>query len=68
MFNFENISNGLVKEKGAVLIETYNEWFSEGQKILNDEDRCNSLRDNAFNFIARRGGSSDIYTDIILND
>ena len=68
MFNFENISNGLVKEKGAVLIETYNEWFSEGQKILNDENRCNSLRDNAFDFVARRGGSSEKYADIILND
>ena len=68
MFNFENISNDLIKENGAVLIETYNEWFSEGQKILNDENRCNSLRDNAFDFIARRGGSSEKYADIILND
>ena len=68
MFNFENISNDLIKENGAVLIETYNEWFSEGQKILNDENRCNSLRDNAFDFIARRGGSSEKYVDIILND
>ena len=68
MFNFENISNDLIKEKGAVLIKTYNEWFSEGQKILNDENRCNSLRDNAFDFIARRGGSSEKYADIILND
>ena len=58
----------LIKEKGAVLIETYKEWFSEGQKILNDENRCNSLRDNAFDFIARRGGSSEKYADIILND
>ena len=68
MFNFENISNDLIKENGAVLIETYNEWFSEGQKILNDENRCNSLRDNAFDFIARRGSSSEKYADIILND
>ena len=68
MFNFENISNDLIKENGAVLIETYNEWFSEGQKILNDENRRNSLRDNAFDFIARRGGSSEKYVDIILND
>ena len=68
MFNFENISNDLIKEKGAVLIKTYNEWFSEGQKILNDENRCNSLRDNAFDFIARRGGSSEKYADLILND
>ena len=68
MFNFENISNDLIKEKGAVLIETYNEWFSEGQKILNDENRRNSLRANAFDFIARRGGSSEKYADIILND
>ena len=68
MFNFENISNDLIKEDGAVLIETYNEWFSEGQKILNDENRCNSLRDNAFDFIARRGGSSEKYADIILNN
>ena len=68
MFNFENISNDLIKENGAVLIETYNEWFSEGQKILNDKNRCNSLRDNAFDFIARRGGSSEKYADIILND
>ena len=68
MFNFENISNDLIKEKGAVMIETYNEWFSEGQKILNDENRRNSLRDNAFDFIARRGGSSEQYADIILND
>ena len=68
MFNFENISNDLIKENGAVLIETYNEWFSEGQKILNDENRCNSLRDNAFEFIARRGGSSEKYADIILNN
>ncbi|MAF81991.1 MAG: hypothetical protein CMK52_03695 [Proteobacteria bacterium] len=68
MFNFENISNDLIKEKGAVLVETYSEWFSEGQKILNDENRCNILRDNAFNFIARRGGSSEKYADIILND
>ena len=68
MFNFEKISNDLIKEKGAVLIETYNEWFSEGQKILNDENRCTSLRSNAFDFIARRGGSSEKYADIILND
>ena len=68
MFNFENISNDLIKERGAVLIKTYNEWFSEGQKILNDENRCNNLRDNAFDFIARRGGSSEKYADIIFHD
>ncbi len=68
MFNFENISNDLIKEKGAVLIKTYNEWFSEGQKILNDENRCKNLRDNAFDFVASRSGSSEKYADIILND
>ena len=68
MFNFENISNDLIKEKGAVLIKTYQEWFSEGEKILNDENRWKSLRDNAFDFITRRGGSSEKYADLILND
>ena len=68
MFNFENISNDLIKEKGAVLIKTYNEWFSEGQEILNDENRCKNLRDNAFDFVASRSGSSEKYADIILND
>ena len=68
MFNFENISNDLIKEKGAVLIKTYQEWFSEGEKILNDENRWKSLRDNAFDFISRRGGSSEKYADLILND
>ena len=68
MFNFENISNDLIKEKGAVQIKTYQEWFSEGEKILNDENRWKSLRDNAFDFISRRGGSSEKYADLILND
>ena len=68
MFNFENISNDLIKEKGAVLIKTYNEWFSEGEKLLNDGNKRNSLRDNAFAFVARRSGSSEKYVDIILND
>ncbi|MDA9689074.1 hypothetical protein N9V13_01475 [Betaproteobacteria bacterium] len=68
MFNFEKISNDLIKERGAVLIKTYNEWFSEGQKILNDKNKSNSLRDNAFDFIVRRGGSSEKYADIIVND
>ncbi len=68
MFNFENIANDLIKEKGAVLIKTYNEWFSEGRKILNDESRRKSLRNNAFDFVTSRGGSSEKYADIILND
>ena len=68
MFNFENISNDLIKEKGAVLIKTYNEWFSEGQKILNDENRRNSLRNNAFEFVTNRGGSSEEYANMISND
>ena len=68
MFNFENISNDLIKEEGAVLIENYNEWFLEGQKILNDESRRQSLRDNAYDFISRRVGSSEKYANLILNN
>ena len=62
------MENDLIKENGAVLIKTYNEWFSEGQKILNDENRRNSLRNNAFEFVTNRGGSSEEYANMLSND
>ena len=68
MFNFREISSCLIQENGAVLIPAYEDWFSEGERILHNESACHKLRSSAFSFASKRGGSSEKYAELILNN
>tara|TARA_B100000575_G_scaffold281848_1_gene272875 strand:+ start:3556 stop:4863 length:1308 start_codon:yes stop_codon:yes gene_type:complete len=68
MFNFQEISNGLINESAAIRINRYRDWFAEGSEILKDKNKSKCFGDNAYNFIRKRSGSSTKYADLLLVD